>query len=226
MKIIKYSIPLIYCAITTANAGLFTDLNFEVFYSQIHFVDPPANTGATATSAFPGWTILLNGVPNTICVYNEISTGATEVDLFSALGPRAGKYGSVLAGNYTAVLEAGSIGQSAALEQTGTIPAGSKSLVFIGSIGAGTSVSLNGSLAPLVHLGHTVTGSPVGYDTYGVDVSALAGQSVQLEFSTTTGALLDNVTFSPVALAPEPSTYALTILGGTMLWCVSRRKTS
>ena len=226
MKTLKYSIPFICCAINTANAGFFTDLNFEVVYSQIHFLDPPANIGATATSAFPGWTTLLNGVPQNGCSYNTITTGAAEVALFSTLGPRAGQYGPVLAGNYTAGLEASVIGESAALEQTGTIPAGSKSLVFIGSIGAGTSVSLNGSLAPLVHLGHMVTGSPGGYDTYGVDVSALAGQTVQLEFSTTTIALLDNLTFSPVALAPEPSTYALTILGGTMLWFVSRRKSS
>ena len=207
-----------------ANAGSFTDLNFEVDYSRIHFFDPPDNFTATAASAFPGWTLLLDGVPANTCLYNNISVGAAAVELFGTSYPRAGQSLPVLAGNFMAGLESSVFGKPAAIEQTGTIPAGSKSLVFIGILVDGTSVSLNGSLAPLVHLGHTATGFPLGYDTYGVDVSALAGRTVQLEFSTTSVAYLDNITFSPVALAPEPSTYALTMLGGTMLWWVSRRK--
>jgi PEP-CTERM motif len=186
--------------------------------------------GAPASVAMPGWTASLGGVP-TGCLYNAVTLGSGSVDLFSTFPPHAGSQSGsiILAGNYTAELQGSVFGAAAALSQTGTIPSDSKSLYFIGGApgggDGGLTVSLNGSPVPITVLGHTSTGpNNAGYDTYGLSVSAWAGQTVNLQFATTGAVLLDNITFSPVALAPEPSTYALFGVGAAALLWFHRRK--
>lgn len=210
----------------TAAAGAFTDLDFEavLHVALTRAVVAAGGELAPASLAFPGWTVLFGGVPQSRVLYNDITLGAGSVLLFSTFPPRPG-FSQPLAGNYMAGLqgEMGSSGKPAALEQTGTIPAGSQTMTFIGGVSQSLSVSLNGSLAPIVDLGHTSTGQFPGYDTYGVNVSAWAGQTVQLEFASgdppASGGVLDNITFSPIALIPEPSTYALFGFGAAaLLW--------
>jgi PEP-CTERM motif len=90
------------------------------------------------------------------------------------------------------------------------------------------SVSLDGAGVPVVDLGHAATGPASLYDTYAVDVSKLAGQPVTLAFSSLpsphSGSFLDNISFSPVPIAPEPSTYALFGVGAAALLWFHRRK--
>lgn len=131
--------------------------------------------------------------------------------------------GTVISGHYSAGLQGGGL-EVAALAQTATIPAESKALLFNAAT-SGFQVSLNGSLALLIKLGHTATGEFSGYDNSGLDVSALAGQEVELKFATLTfsSVILDDIRFSPTALVPEPSTYALFGLGLGLLVCSRRR---
>ena len=214
----------------TAVAGAFTDLDFEAVQHVALTRAVAGGEVAPASLAFPGWTVLVGGVPQPAVLYNDFTTGSGSVNLFSTFPPDAG-YFQPLAGNYTADLACGTgpLGKPAALEQTGTIPAGSQTMTFIGSVGQSLSVSLNGSLAPIVDLGHTSTGQFTDYASYGVNVSAWAGQTVQLEFASgnppAIGGRLDNISFSPVALAPEPSTYALFGFGAAAVLWFRRRQT-
>ena len=99
---------------------------------------------------------------------------------------------------------------------------------LVNSDGAGIKVSLNGSSAPLVNLGRTGSlGLFSGYDTHGVDVSGLAGTEVALKFSVSPPfghVRLDDIRFSPVALVPESSTWALLGVGGVFLLMVARSR--
>ena len=58
----------------------------------------------------------------------------------------------------------------------------------------------------------------LNYTIYGADISAYAGQTGQLLFTAPlqTGALLDNIQFSSVAI-PEPSALTLFALGSLLL---------
>ncbi len=79
-------------------------------------------------------------------------------------------------------------------------------------------VSFNGQTLSL-----TVLGSTPNYNIYGADISAFAGQTGQLLFTAApqTIDIIDNIQFSNLAV-PEPTTLALTALGGAFL-CLRRR---
>ena len=105
-------------------------------------------------------------------------------------------------GNYMPVLQADLInGQpaSAAISQTGTLPASAQTLLFTASLpyGAGWSVSLGGQNLSVVSLG--TDGNEYGY--YGANISSFAGQTETLQFTALTGApsvnmALDDIVFS------------------------------
>ena len=169
----------------------------------------------------------MGGVPRTTVLYNNVTLGSGSVDLFSTFPPQADNSGGqIISGHYTAGLQGGVSGK-AELTQTGFIPIDSKTLLF-NSDGMGIKLSLNGSLAPLVNLGRTGSPDPFnGYDTYGVDISSLAGKDAELKFSSPVFGFvrLDDIRFSSVALVPEPSTWALFGVGGLALaWVIRRRQ--
>ena len=217
----RYSIiSLLVCGGLSGQAGAFVNLNFENAKRPPVFVDgPPSNSQVAIADAFPGWSASLGGRPLATVLYNNLTLGSGSVDLFSTLPPRPEYGADVIAGRHSAGLQNGA--GYAALAQTGTIPVGSRSLLFDSA--GGVQVALNGSLAPLLELGYTTTGEHTGYVTYSADVSALAGQTVELRFTYPPVGLLatfDNIRFSPEALVivPEPSTLALVGFGGLALW--------
>jgi hypothetical protein len=88
------------------------------------------------------------------------------------------------------------------------------------------------SLVPEVYIGNDLltlfsVGSGVGvsdsYTIYGANISAWADQTEQLTFSASLGNIaIDDISFSPTAVIPEPSPLVLSGIGG-LLFALYRR---
>jgi hypothetical protein len=160
---------------------------------------------ANPAEIFPGWTVTAP-----FACYDEISLSGASASIFDTNAPY---FMLPIQGNYFAMLLGpGTATVTVSLSQTGQIPLSAKSITFWGDI-EGMAVTFNGQ-----PLSFAVQNTTANYNIYGADISAYAGQSGQLTFSETqygTGKL-DNIQFSSTAV-PEPSSFALGILGGTLL---------
>ena len=111
--------------------------------------------------------------------------------------------------------------------QSGMIPLDSRSLQFLGNAYL-PQVSLGGTALSFVPLS---TGS--NYVMYGADITPFAGQELELRFTAPldmdrifpyrTDSFLDSIQFSTTPV-PEPSTFALFAVAGTIGWFCGRRK--
>jgi hypothetical protein len=112
--------------------------------------------------------------------------------------------------------------------QTGDIPRDANSLQFVGNIGPRVDllhVFLGGQELQLVKQ------EPIGFGyRFGAEVTAWAGKTAELRFTIEPGsqsffgsAGLGDIRFSPVALVPEPSTWALLCVSGVLLLWVAKR---
>ena len=174
---------------------------------------------ADPAQALPGWTV---GGSTTVVGYNGLSIGAPAVDLMGPNFPNSAGYSS-LQGSYSVLLQYFDIdGGPPTLSQTGTIPSNVRSINFlVGNGESDAAVSLNGVNIPLVQIpGGRLAGN----------ISAFAGSSADLTFSTTTGKpfgeflYFDDVQFSSSGV-PEPSVVSLSTLGAVLLgWRVLRRR--
>ena len=164
-----------------------------------------------AVDAIPGWTAYLGGMALTNINYNV--TGGITIE--------GSHRGSSIQGNYFIYLE-GSGGflqpdENASIGQTGTIPATARSMIFWGAFYTPFDIiSFNGQPLPV-----TGTGSGANYSIYGVNISAFAGQTGQLLFTSRStpaagGDAIDNIQFSSSAV-PEPGVLSLLGLGGLFL---------
>jgi hypothetical protein len=188
----------------------FVNLNFESAT-----IAPTPVGGSTypadPTQALPGWTV---GGATTVVMYNDLSLGAPAVSLMGPNFPNFANY-TPLQGSYSVLLQYFNIdGTPPTLSQTAIVPSGTQSINFLVGNGASDAVvTLNGVNIPLVQIS---AGELAG------DVSAFAGSSAQLTFSTTTGGsggdflYFDNIQFSPSSV-PEPSVLGLSALGGLLL---------
>ena len=199
----------------------FANLNFE--NAIIVSDDPPHFVTIYASNAIPSWSAYTGPVGNptnsssvgaSIIGYDSVSLGGAAVFLEDDKmvngynpSPIQGTYSVLLQGSIPAADGTASIGQ------TGTIPTTAQSLTFWGILGGTLDVSFNGS-----DLAYSAIGSGTDYTIYAVDISAYAGQSGQLLFTSgvSSSALLDNIQFSTNPV-PEPSVLALTALGGLMI---------
>jgi hypothetical protein len=119
--------------------------------------------------------------------------------------------------------------ETASISQTGIIPAGTQSLHFEGlpaiADGGQVQVSIGTQTVPVVQIG---TGP--NYTLFGANISAWAGKTESISFTVGPAPLpytvnnweLDDITFSPNTVVPEPSPFALTALGG-LLFALYRR---
>lgn len=208
----KLAIIVFLFAIRALGQGTFQNLDFE-----------SANVSAfprgsvPIANAMPGWVGYLGVISTSTVFYDDVSIGGAAISLQSTnsiLAPNV----SPIAGRYSALLQS-SVGiepSTAAVAQTGQIPATAASLQFYGA--SFMLVTFGGQLLPLVELG---TGP--GYQIMGADISAFAGQTGELKFSVPrtgpigvmTSSYLDNIFFSNQQV-PEPSAFGLIGLGALL----------
>ena len=214
---------LLLSAAGAAGQGTFQNLNFE----QARVTPTPVNGYGDEVDpalAFPGWTVSAAGTgTNTswrlYTLYNSQTLDSPAVDLIGPLFPNGTGLTS-LQGSYSVVLQYSAFFRVFPfLSQTGLVPADARSISFLISSQAGVYppfVTLNGVWVPLV---------PIAGGRLAGDVTAFAGASAELTFST--GAYLayfDDVRFSNLPI-PEPSAFGLSALGALLVgWRALRRR--
>jgi len=208
---------------TVLGQGTFQDLNFES--GAIVSVPGDPYGRVEFAPAFPGWTGYVGTNQQSLALFNDLFIGTSAIAL---LGP-GWSGGGIIAGSYTAVLQAGSdsslIPVNASIVQTGFVPSGTESIQLLSS-GArnGFTVTLNGQQINMI-----VLGTENGYSLYGGDVSAFAGQSAALAItalsapSSPANLYLDSISFSSQGV-PEPSVAYLLAIGGCAVALRHRRQ--
>jgi hypothetical protein len=156
-----------------------------------------------ASDAIPGWMAYLGGTPLSNINYNTGGSG-NMVEIVG-VNPIQGNYFIHIQGN-------GSDNTQASIGQTGTIPVTAQSLIFWGGGLGQNDISFNGHT-----LSFTALGFGANYVIYGIDISAFAGQTGQLLFTSSSwpaavGDNIDNIQFSSSPI-PEPSAVSLLLLG-------------
>ena len=219
MKAIMFTSVLLLVLIKTAVSQSFVNLDFE----NARFTADPTSGyypyAVYASNSIPGWTAYETTLPSSEIFSNSesISGGAVSIIGTNYFRPLIqGKYSILLEGfNYPGSLNSAGIGQ------TGTVPLTAQSLIFWGNVVA-NDVSFGGQ-----NLALTVMGSTANYNIYEADISAYAGQTGQLLFSTIPGGqdMIDNIQFS-TSPVPEPSTLGLLALSGALLGLRNRRRLS
>lgn len=197
--------------------GTFQNLDFEM--ANLSGFSPGT---VPMVNALPGWQGYLGVNQTANAYYNDLSLGAAAISIHSSLStkpPIQGSYSVILQGQFNPNNVPGR--DSAAIAQTGQIPANSLSLRFY-SGSEFMQASFAGQSISLVQLG--ITGS---YIIFGGDISAFAGQTGELRFTMPSVAFsynipyLDSISFSAQQI-PEPSTFGLFGIGVLLLGCRSR----
>ena len=219
MKINMLRIAVVTCLVLVGlqkgySQGTFVNLDFE---SVIPPLNPDLNFSVPITSALPGWTGYINGNPRDRVSYDSISLGGPSISLLDSLSP----FPSLrpIQANNSVYLKSFSDagGSSAGIGQTGQIPSGALSLLFL-MADPYLSVSFAGQPIPLVQFG--TSGS---YTIVGGDISMFAGQTGELRFVGT--GFFDDIQFSNQSI-PEPGTFGLFGLGAFLLgWRFGCRRT-
>jgi hypothetical protein len=223
----KAQLPIIALAVVIPFApssfaqGTFLNLNFES--ANISGFSP--NSQVPIANALPGWTGFYGSTPTSQVGYDLISLGATAISVIDKSAPVFGP----LQGNYSAFLfgGAGNGGPaSASISQTAVITAGTQSLLMDAwSYDASPIVAINAQPINMIPLQ-----TFANYTLYGGNIpSADVGPSVTLSFTEPpplTGGPsefeLDNISFSPTSVAPEPNPLILTGIG-SFLFALHRR---
>jgi hypothetical protein len=170
----------------------------------------------------PFWTVYYGTSAQTQVLWNDTSTGSTQVSL---LGQNFG----ALAGGYSGYLFGGLANPTTPIDcsisQVGQLPTDAVSLLFKAQGGRELIVSMGGVSLPVFE----VSSGP-NYIVYGVNVSQFAGMQEKLRFTapgaTPTGPNvwnIDDIVFSSVPI-PEPTGAALLISGGLLLAFLFSRK--
>ena len=213
MKIQYAILPLVlsHFLVPMAPGQDFANLDFE----SATIPQNRANGLVSETDALPGWTASMLPLGNLSTVYfNNALDGM--VPLYSNISLLGTNSEDVIDGGYSVMLEfAGpALPWPVSIDQTGLVPAGSQSIWFKAQFGGGgpLTVSLGNQIIPI----YAESQGP-NYTLYAGDVSALAGQTVDLAFTVLPSSqpnlwILDSIEFSPTPI-PEPGTLGLLAIG-------------
>jgi len=212
---IPLSVGVAFISLSAQAQGTFQNLNFEQA-NPVSAGDHSNPNAVTSTSAFPFWSVYAGSVQLTEVNFNDPDAGTTTVGLVGPTGP----FFPAIDGNYSALLQGGGTASAASISQTGLMPAGSQSLLFEAKPDFSDDVldlSIGTQQIQLI----TLSSAPT-YNLFGANISAWAGQTEPLTFSAPTEAggnnwVIDDISFSPTAVTPEPSTLALFLMGGAAL---------
>ena len=203
--------------------GTFQNLDFE---SASVAPSPPAGypNPVSISAAIPGWMAFLGSSQQSQAQYNTTTLGVPSISL---LGPTWNQsLPGIIDGKYSVILQSGnnidsgSGPQSASIEQNGTVPLFAQSLQFKAFSEGVLSVSFAGNTFQPSVLASAVAPSGQAYDIYGVNISAFAGQTGELQFTENFDqnypfTVLDDIAFSSSAV-PEPGPLVLTGIGGLL----------
>jgi hypothetical protein len=212
------SVPLLLQA-----QGTFQNLDFE---SANLAPVPSGQFGGLVpiSDALPSWTAYLGTGQTSQILQNNLAGGSPSI---SILGPNWGNsFGiAIIEGNYSAVLQAGSLGPVlAVIAQTGLVPANSQSLQLRGPPSSTTGqfvVTLGGLPITMTPLFDTAT-----YTLFGGDISSFAGQTSELRIAALPTSLyfsVDSIQFSTSPI-PEPSSVWLLLVGSGVLFYVRSKQ--
>jgi hypothetical protein len=189
-------------------------------------IGTPVTNQVPSSDAIPSWNAY-SWDPGWVA-YDAQALGTYCVSIHDGKG---GKYDfNPLQGQYSVLLQTqyGPTNIDAWISQTGDIPAGMNSIMFL-SDWVPPTLLLNGTVIPtsLYSVGDTVNASHGPVDTYIADIRAFAGQkNVELRFESNGWNDLDGIHFSR-AIVPEPTTLTLLAVGSFGVFAlVLRRRVS
>jgi len=191
--------------------GTFVNLDFE-------YLVPPLVQGPDGqvpiTNAIPGWTGYFNGFPYDRVFYDTVALG----DAATSIHDSASHFFDPIQGAYSVFIQGsnpfeGGPPRSAAIGQTGKVPANAASLQFWAAPLSDLQVTFGAQTIPMFQLGSTAN-----YVIWGGDVSASVGQTAELRFTAlaNAGGYFDNIFFS-IQPIPEPGASCLLGLGALLL---------
>ena len=194
--------------------GSFINLNFE---SPILPLTRDAEFMVPITNALPSWTGYIGGSQVSRIAYNAIALDAAAISLHDPGSPSF----IPLQGSYSVFLQGGRFSPfGAAIGQTAQINPLANSLFFsaqFDNIFPGPQVTFAGQ-----SISYFEFSQANNYSVFAADISALAGQTGELRFSSGGSVLLDGIRFSSTVV-PEPSTFALTGIGALLFAVFYRR---